>query len=314
VVGLGPLQALVEDQRTTDVLVLGPAATWVDRGRGLERVAVGWPDEASLQAFAVRLASLAGRRLDPASAFADVPLPGGIRLHAVLPPVSVDGTCLSLRIIRSRGLALPDLVGDPVVRDRLTAIVRARLNVVVSGGTGSGKTTVLQALLGAADPLERIVIVEDVTELAPRQPHVVRLQARPANAEGAGSVPLRDLVRQALRMRPDRLVVGEARGAEVADLLLALNTGHEGGATTLHANGVGEVLPRLQALGGLAGLPPGAVDAQVVAGLHAVVHLRRRGTVREVGGIGAVCPGPEIREDLDRLAALVEQRGVPWPG
>jgi pilus assembly protein CpaF len=320
-VTLGPLQALVDDPRTTDVLLCGPTSVWVDRGAGLEPSPVRFDDEEAVQALAVRLACLAGRRLDRASPWVDVPLPGGVRMHAVLPPVAVDGTCLSLRVVRPRGLVLDQLVDDPLQRERLRALVRGRLSFAVTGGTGSGKTTLLQALLGEADPLDRVILVEDCTELHPALPHVVRLQARAANAEGAGAVSLRDLVRQAMRMRPDRLVVGEVRGPEVADLLLALNTGHEGGATTLHANGVAEVLPRLQALGALAGITAAAVHAQVLAGLHVVVHLRRRGNRREVAGLGVLAPGPLDPVVLAvpgpgdaRLRELLGARGFPWPG
>lgn len=219
-VGAGPLDELLRDPRTTDVLVCGPRAVWVDRGRGLEPAGVRFEDEAAVRRLAQRLALAAGRRLDDASPYVDGWLAeSGVRLHAVLPPVAADGTCLSLRVLRPaahdlpalRALGTVDAGGEAVLR----AVLAARLAFLVSGGTGTGKTTILGALLTAVDPRERIVCVEDAQELNPRHPHVVRLVARPANIEGAGGVALRDLVRQALRMRPDRLVVGEVRGAEV---------------------------------------------------------------------------------------------------
>jgi len=287
----GPLQPLLEEPGVTDVLVNSPTEVWVDRGAGLEPAGVHLGDEEAVRSLAVRLAASTGRRLDAASPHVDVRLPGGVRLHAVLPPIAVTGTHLSFRVLRTAGLGLDALV-PPDEAALLRAVVTARLAVLVSGGTGTGKTTLLQALLGEVDPVERLVIVEDAAELAPAHPHVVRLEARPANVEGAGAIPLRRLVREALRMRPDRLVVGEVRGAEVAELLLALNTGHEGGATTLHANGAVEVPARLQALGALAGLGPAAVVAQAGAALHVVVHLRRRGRERAVETIGVVQVGP----------------------
>ncbi|MFC8708339.1 TadA family conjugal transfer-associated ATPase [Streptomyces sp. NPDC057197] len=231
-IGSGPLEPLLADPSVTDVLVSAPDEVWVDRGGGLERASVAFSDAAAVRRLAQRLAAVAGRRLDDARPWADARLPDGTRLHAVLPPVAVGCTCLSLRVVRPRAFTLGELVaagtvppgGDRVLR----ALVEARLSFLVSGGTGSGKTTLLSALLGLVGPGERIVLAEDSAELRPDHPHVVRLETRPANQEGAGLVTLEDLVRQALRMRPDRLVVGEVRGAEVVHLLAALNTGHEG--------------------------------------------------------------------------------------
>src|SRR4051794_20343297 len=244
--GAGALEPLLRLPGVTDVLVNGPDAVWIDRGSGLEPVDVRFPDEAAVRRLAVRLAAAAGRRLDDAAPWVDAGLPDGTRLHAVLPPVSGSGTCLSLRVLRR---ATPDLgalaaVGAfPGGSERLLrALVARRRAFLVTGGTGAGKTTLLSALLGLVDPAERLVLCEDAAELAPAHPHVVRLLGRPPNVEGAGLVTLRDLVRQALRMRPDRLVVGEVRGAEVADLLAALNTGHDGGCGTLHANTVSSSL------------------------------------------------------------------------
>lgn len=277
--GLGPLQPLVLDPDITDVLVNGPDDVWIDRGHGLQRAAVRFPDAASVVRLAQRLASLVGRRLDEASPFVDARLRDGTRLHAVIPPISGEAAAISLRIPHHRGFGLDDLIALGAVDERgaawLRAIVDARLAFLVSGGTGSGKTTLLATLLELVDPRHRILLVEDSAELRPRHPHTVRLEARPANIEGAGQVTLRDLVRQALRMRPDRVVVGEVRGAEVVDLLSAMNTGHEGGCGTVHANSPSDVPARLEALGLMAGLPRDALHALVAAGVHAVVHVQR---------------------------------------
>jgi pilus assembly protein CpaF len=312
--GAGPLEPLLREPGVTDVLVNGPAAVYVDRGRGPERAAVRFPDEDAVRRLAVRLAASAGRRLDDAAPWVDAGLPDGTRLHAVLPPVSGGGTCLSLRVLRRAGLGLGDLAdrgtlpGDSA--GLLRAVLQARLAFLVTGGTGSGKTTLLAALLGELPPGERLVLCEDAPELAPDHPHVVRLLTRPANVEGAGQVTLRDLVRQALRMRPDRLVVGEVRGAEVADLLAALNTGHDGGCGTLHANRPGEVPARLEALGGAAGLDRRAVHSQAAAALAVVVHLRRTPGGRRVEEIGVV------RRDGDWVVVEPGWRadGGPCPG
>jgi pilus assembly protein CpaF len=277
-VGSGPLGELLADPSVTDVLV-NCGEVWVDRGAGLRRVSGSLGDGAAVRVLAQRLASHAGRRLDDASPFVDVRLPDGTRMHAVLPPVALYGPYLSLRTFRRRAFSLEDLVRcgtlDPGAAAMLRAVVQARLPYLVTGGTGSGKTTVLASLLSMVPFDERIVIVEDASELRPTHPHVVALQTRVANVEGAGEVSLRELVRQALRMRPDRLVIGECRGAEVTDLLGALNTGHEGGATTLHANSPADVPARLEALGLLGGVPRAALHAMVVAALRVVVHLRR---------------------------------------
>jgi pilus assembly protein CpaF len=280
ITGAGPLEGLLRLPGITDVLVNGPDDIWVDHGSGLRRASLRLPDESAVRRLAQRLAASAGRRLDDAVPFVDARLPGGVRLHAVLPPISPEGTVISLRVTAATSFGLDDLViGGSVpatLMPVLVALVRSKAAFLVTGGTGSGKTTVLGALLGAADPRERVVLVEDSGELHPALPHVVRLEARPPNVEGAGRVGLDDLVRQALRMRPDRLVVGEVRGAEVVDLLAALNTGHEGGCGTLHANSPADVPARLEALGAAAGLRRAAVHAQAVAALDAVVHLVRQ--------------------------------------
>jgi pilus assembly protein CpaF len=290
--GLGPLQSLVDDPKVTDVLVNGGGRIWVDRGQGPIEVGAVLDGEPAVRALAVRLASLAGRRLDESMPWVDSRLPGGVRLHAVVPPVSPEGTHISLRALRAGPPDLEALVAAGSVprlwAPVLSALVGARAAFLVSGGTGAGKTTLLSALLSLVPVTERIVLVEDVGELRPHHPHVVRLEARHANVEGRGEIGLDVLVRQALRMRPDRLVVGECRGGEVRDLLAALNTGHSGGCGTLHANAAAEVPARLEALGLVAGLSRAGVHAQAAAGLDAIVHVRRGPRHREVTELAAV--------------------------
>ncbi|MCQ0024473.1 TadA family conjugal transfer-associated ATPase [Streptomyces somaliensis DSM 40738] len=297
-VGTGPLEPLLADPAVTDVLVSAPDRVWVDRGDGLEPSGVSFPDAEAVRRLAQRLAAVAGRRLDDARPWVDARLPDGTRMHAVLPPVAVGSTCLSLRVVRPRAFTLAELVRAGTVPPRgdgvLRALVENRVSYLVSGGTGTGKTTLLSTLLGLVGERERILLAEDSAELRPDHPHVVRLEARPPNQEGAGRVTLRDLVRQALRMRPDRLVVGEVRGAEVADLLAALNTGHEGGCGTVHANTAADVPVRLEALATTAGLDRAALHSQLAAGLSAVVHLvRAPGGRRRVAEVHVLERGPD---------------------
>ncbi|WP_239089617.1 TadA family conjugal transfer-associated ATPase [Sphaerimonospora thailandensis] len=273
-IGAGPLEGLLAEPGVTDVLVNGPAEVWIDDGHGLRRTAVTFSGDDEVRRLAQRLAAAAGRRLDDACPYVDARLAGGVRLHAVLPPIAPEGTCLSLRLPPRRTFEIEELVPG-VGAAVLTAIMTARLAFLVTGGTGTGKTTLLSAMLSRAGHGERLLLVEDSAELNPGHPHVVRLEARPPNLEGAGGVDLRDLVRQALRMRPDRLVVGEVRGCEVIELLSALNTGHEGGCGTLHANNAADVPARLEALACAAGLTREAVHSQIAAALDAVVHLVR---------------------------------------
>jgi len=279
VVGAGPLEPLLRQAGVTDVLVNGHAQVFVDRGAGLERTSVRFADDDAVRRLAQRLASLGGRRLDDATPHVDVRLPDGSRLHAVLAPVARPGTLVSLRVPPARVFTLEELVACGTVSrpgaELLRALVACRAAFLVSGGTGSGKTTLLSSLLSLVDPVERMVLVEDAAELRPDHPHVVGLESRTANVEGVGAIELRTLVRQALRMRPDRLVVGEVRGGEVVDLLAALNTGHEGGCGTLHANSAGDVPARVEALALAAGLDRPAVHSQLASGVAAVVHLRR---------------------------------------
>ena len=330
VVGAGPLEPLLRLDGVTDVLVNGCDQVWIDRGAGLERTGVLFPDDQAVRRLAQRLAGLGGRRLDDASPYVDLRLPDGSRFHAVLAPVSRPGTVLSLRVPRHRVFTLAELVEAGMVgadgAGLLAQLVARRLAFLVSGGTGSGKTTLLNAMLSMVDADQRLVLVEDASELRPDHAHVVALESRPANIEGAGEVTLRTLVRQALRMRPDRLVVGEVRGGEVVDMLAAMNTGHEGGCATVHANSAVDVPSRIEGLALAAGLNREAAHSQLGSAVDVVVHLGRapdrRRQVREIGvvtraggGPVEVVPGVRFDEDgslvpgpgLDDLARLLEQ-------
>lgn len=287
----GPLAPFIADGEVTDVFVNGDAGLFVDRGRGAEHVPQ-WrpPSERALRELAVRIIAAGGRHLDEASPCVDVRIGDAIRVHAVVPPVSTAGTLLSIRLPRVVQLTMADLraggffgEGDEAVLERAMA---DRANLLITGAGGSGKTTLLSVLLGLAAPGERIVAIEDVAELRIPHAHVVSLEARQANIEGAGEVALERLVREALRMRPDRLVLGECRGAELRELLAALNTGHDGGAGTLHANSLGDVPSRLEALGALAGMSPEAVARQTVSAIGLVLHVERREGARRLVDVG----------------------------
>ncbi len=284
----GELAPLVAEAAVTDVFVTG-GRVWVDRGEGAERAAIEL-DPGRARALAVALVAAGGRHVDEATPCVDVRLHDGIRVHAVLPPIAVSGTQLSIRLPRVRALSLDELAASGAFEVVPLALVRGlvarRANVLVTGAGGSGKTTLLGAMLSDAARTERIVTIEDVAELHIRHPHVVALEARQANAEGAGAVGLEQLVREALRMRPDRLVLGECRGAEVRELLAALNTGHDGGAGTLHANSLDDVPARLEALGALAGLTPAALARQAVSAIDAVLHVERDADGRRVAAVG----------------------------
>ncbi len=316
VVGAGPLEPLLRTPGVTDVLVNGPDAVYLDRGGGLERTPIRFPDDEAVRRLAQRLAASGGRRLDDATPHVDVRLADGTRCHAVLAPVAAPGTLVSLRVPRPRGFTIDELVAARTLTDEGARLVRAvvgrRLAFLVSGGTGSGKTTLLASLLSVAAPEERLVLVEDAGELRPTHPHVVSLEARPPNIEGAGEITLRTLVRQALRMRPDRLVVGEVRGGEVVELLAALNTGHEGGCGTLHANSAGDVPARIEALALAAGLGREAAHSQLVSAVHVVLHLGRRRDgsrllrevavpVRDPSGLVALRTAVEFGDDGSHL-------------
>lgn len=327
--GAGVLEPLLRAADTTDVLVTAPDEIWIDNGKGLRRSHIRFADEASVRRLAQRLALATGRRLDDAQPWVDGQLSGigfdgfAVRLHAVLPPLAVRGTCLSLRVLRPATQDLAALTAAGAIAAEVAAlvsdIIAARLAFLVSGGTGAGKTTLLAAMLGAVSPTERIVCVEDAAELAPRHPHLVKLVARCANVEGVGEVTVRHLVRQALRMRPDRIVVGEVRGAEVVDLLAALNTGHDGGAGTVHANSPGEVPARLEALGALGGLDRSALHSQLAAAVQVLLHVTRdRGGRRRLAeiavlrrsGSGLVRAIPAWHADHGRMEAAAELDAV----
>lgn len=327
--GAGPLDPLLRIPEVTDVLVVGPDSVWSDSGTGLQRSAIRFPDDAAVRRLAQRLALAAGRRLDDSQPWVDGVLPGlaagaaAVRLHAVLPPVAVGGTCISLRLLRPATQTLAGLVTigaiAPGAEQLLRDVVAARLAFLVSGGTGAGKTTLLAALLGAVDPGERIVCVEDAAELRPAHPHVVRLVARGANVEGTGEITLRQLVRQALRMRPDRIAVGEVRGAEVVDLLAALNTGHDGGAGTVHANSTAEVPARLEALAATGGLDRNALHSQLGAAVQVLLHVDRApghrrlaevAVLRRAGASGLCEPVPVWQADRGFDGGMAEFRDL----
>ncbi|WP_116248004.1 TadA family conjugal transfer-associated ATPase [Nocardiopsis sp. FIRDI 009] len=316
--GAGPLEDLMTSG-VTDVLVNGPDEVWVDDGDGLRRAGVRFASEEEVRRLAQRLAARAGRRLDAAVPYVDAHLPGGARLHAVLPPVAPEGVCVSLRLPPRRVFDLNRLTEcgtlTPVGAALLRAVVRARAPFLVSGGTGTGKTTLLSSLLSLVDPAERVVLAEDSPELRPEHPHVVRLRTRPANIEGSGEVPLSVLVRQALRMRPDRLVVGEVRGPEIVSLLAAMNTGHEGGASSLHANGAEDVPARVEALGCAAGLTRDAVHSQLAATRALVIHLVRGARGRRLAEVRVLHRGSEgLVRALPAVAFTPEGGCREFPG
>jgi pilus assembly protein CpaF len=279
--GLGPLEPLLADAAVDEVMVNGGGSVFVERDGRLERASAGFSDPAELMHAIERILAPLGRRVDEASPLCDARLPDGSRVNVVIPPLSVDGPCLTIRRFRRDGFSLAQLVENgtmpALLAEQLGDAVEQRKTVLVSGGTGCGKTTTLGALSGAIPSGERIVTIEDAAELRLRQPHVVRLEARPPNVEGSGEVTIRQLVRNALRMRPDRIVVGEVRGAEALDMLMALNTGHDGSLSTVHANSPEEALRRIEVLALMAGvgLPHAAVRAQVADAFDLVVHQAR---------------------------------------
>lgn len=279
------------DEQVTDLFVNGSTGMFVDRGAGPERVERWSAAEREVREIAVELVGLGGRHLDDQAPCVDVRLGAGVRVHAVLAPVATSGTAVSVRIPRVRAGDLEGLQARGLCDERQRAwiarMVAARRNILITGGTGSGKTTLLSALLTAVPPGERIVTIEDVAELHPLHPHHVSLEARQPNLEGAGGISVARLVRESLRMRPDRLVVGECRGEEVRDLLTALNTGHDGGAGTLHASSLADVPARLEALGALAGMDAPALARQCVSAFDVVLHLARdRDGVRRLQDVG----------------------------
>jgi pilus assembly protein CpaF len=304
--GLGPLEPLLGDPTVDEVMVNGPGQVWVERDGHIEPTAACFADESELRHAIERILAPLGRRVDEAEPLCDARLPDGSRVNVVVAPLALDGSVLTIRRFRPRGFGPDDLVANGTwavpLHDLLRNAVRARCNVLISGGTGSGKTTTLNALTEFIDAHERIVTVEDAAELRLRHAHVVRLEARPASLEGRGEVTVRRLVRNALRMRPDRIVVGEVRGAEALDMLSAMSSGHDGSLSTVHAGSPEEALRRVETLALMAGLglPHEAIREQVAGALDLVVHQARMadGTRRvvAVSEVVRVAGGAATRE------------------
>jgi pilus assembly protein CpaF len=317
VAGLGPLEPLLADPLVTEVMVNGPGRAYVERAGRVEPVLLTL-DAAGIVRLVERIVAPLGLRLDRASPLVDARLADGSRLHAVIPPLAIDGPCVTIRRFAAKPVPLEAFAPGEGCAAFLRWAVAAGWNVVVSGGTSAGKTTLLNALSAAIPAGERVVTIEETAELRLEQPHVVRLEARPPNAEGMGAVSVRELVRASLRMRPDRIVVGEVRGAEALDMLQALNTGHEGSLSTVHANGAADALARLETLALLAatGLPLAAVRAQLAAAVDAVVHVARRpGGTRRIEAVAELVPaarGSSVRE-LFRWDAGGIEPAAPHP-
>jgi pilus assembly protein CpaF len=316
VAGLGPLEPLLADPEVTEVMLNGPGRAYIERASRLEQVALDL-DAAAIVRLVERVVGPLGLRLDRASPMVDARLADGSRLHALIPPLALDGPCVTIRRFRTRPVELDAFGVTGVAAAFLRWAVAAGWNLLIAGGTSAGKTTLLNSLSAAIPDGERIVTIEETAEVRLVQPHVVRLEARPPNAEGAGAVSVRDLVRAALRMRPDRIVVGEVRGGEALDMLQALNTGHDGSLSTVHANGPVDVLPRLETLVLMAGvgLPLRAVRGQIGAAIDAVVHVARHtGGARRVEAIAEVVTGGElleVRPLFERHGGMLEPEGVP---
>jgi pilus assembly protein CpaF len=281
-VGLGPLEALLADPAVEEVMVNGPESVYVERGGRIEPTTVAFADEEELRNAIERILAPLGRRIDELSPMVDARLADGSRVNVVIPPLSIDGPAVSIRRFGARRPGPRELVEMGTLsreqHKRLEEAVRARRSVLISGGTGSGKTTLLNAVSSFIAAEERVVTIEDAAELRLQQPHVVRLESRPASVEGRGEVTIRDLLRNALRMRPDRIVIGEVRGAEALDLLTALNTGHDGALSTVHANSPTDAIARLETLALMAGvgLPHEAIAEQARRGVELVVQIERR--------------------------------------
>ncbi|MEZ7787786.1 secretion protein [Actinomyces naeslundii] len=293
-VGLGVLEPLIADHSVTEIMVNGMEDVFIERAGRIERVPTRFTSEAELYQLIDRIVSSVNRRVDESSPMVDARLPGGERVNVIIPPLALDGPSITIRRF-PQPFRLPDLVArnslPQEAADLLGALVAARFNILVSGGTGSGKTTFLNALSGMISDRERIITIEDAAELSLQQPHVVRLEARPANTEGAGQVTIRDLVRNSLRMRPDRIIVGEVRGGETLDMLQAMNTGHEGSLTTVHANSATDALSRLETLSSMSDvtLPVETVRDQINGAIDVIIQLERDSTgMRRVSTIEAV--------------------------
>lgn len=311
--GTGPLEPLLADPDVSEIMVNGLSGVFVERRGRLEESEVRFRDVEHLMEIVQRVVAPLGRRLDQSSPFVDARLPDGSRVHAIIPPLALGGPVVTIRKFPRQRLRAVDLTSagmapEPVIAFLLHA-VRCKLNLVISGGTGTGKTTLLAALSEAIPPGERIVTIEDSAELRLAHPHVVSLETRPVNVEGRGEVTIRHLVRNALRMRPDRIIVGEARGAEAFDLLQAMNTGHEGSLTTVHANHARDALARLESMALMAGegLPHEVIQRQLDSAVDLVVHLERTDDgKRVIGEVACVCPeGPHRLSTLSRFEASV---------
>ena len=282
---------MLSNPNITDILVNGHKEVWIDQGQGLEKTKLTFLNEESVRSLAQKLALSTGRRLDQSQPYVDAQLSKTIRLHAVLSPIANPGTVISLRIHRPQILSLDELVINKTIttsqNDFLTELIKNQKSFVICGGTGSGKTTLLKSLLSEINKNQRILIIEDSRELNPQHPHVVSLEGRPANIEGMGLITMKDLIKQSLRMRADRLIIGEVRGAEVIDWLSALNTGHSGSAGTIHANSIHEVIIRFESLGLMAGLSKEAIHSQLRTALDYVIHIERDSDgKRQVKAIG----------------------------
>ena len=293
-VGLGVLEPLIADHSVTEIMVNGPEDVFIERSGRIERVPTRFTSEAELYQLIDRIVSSVNRRVDESSPMVDARLPGGERVNVIIPPLALDGPTITIRRF-PQPFRLPDLVArnslPQQAADLLGALVAARFNILVSGGTGSGKTTFLNALSGMISDRERIITIEDAAELSLQQPHVVRLEARPANTEGTGQITIRDLVKNSLRMRPDRIIVGEVRGGETLDMLQAMNTGHEGSLTTVHANSATDALSRLETLSSMSDvtLPVETVRDQINGAIDVIIQLERDSTgMRRVSTIEAV--------------------------
>ncbi|HSJ18148.1 MAG TPA: CpaF family protein [Solirubrobacterales bacterium] len=323
-VGLGPLEELMADPQVEEVMVNGPDEVYVERAGRIERTEVRFGSERALRDAIERILTPLGRRIDELSPMVDARLEDGSRVNVVIPPLAVSGPSLSIRRFAADRPGPDELVAlgslTAEARDLLAAAVSARRSILISGGTGSGKTTLLNALSTYIEPHERVITIEDAAELALRQPHVVRLETRPASVEGRGEVTIRDLLRNALRMRPDRIVIGEVRGSEALDLLSALNTGHDGALSTVHANSPEDSLRRLETLALMAavGLPHDAIREQVARGIEIVVHVARGGdgsrAVVEIAEVAPVAGGVGVREVWRRGPGAPEWDELPRSG
>jgi pilus assembly protein CpaF len=319
--GLGPIEPLMADPSVSDILVNGAHDVYVERRGILERTPVAFADDDHVYRIIERIVSRVGRRIDESSPMVDARLPDGSRVNAIIPPLALDGPVLSIRRFSASPLGVQELIRLGTITEEmavvLQSLVKAKTNFLISGGTGSGKTTLLNMMSGFVPANERIVTIEDAAELRLQQPHVVRLETRPANVEGRGEVSQRALVRNSLRMRPDRIVIGEVRGPEVLDMLQAMNTGHEGSMTTIHANGPRDALSRLENMVGLTGLSIGLkpLRQQIVSALSVVIQMQEIFRFRQTGisASGAVQGSFQTTGIRPRFCDRLAARGAPIP-